>query len=47
MFTNVGSLTGVSSLVISEVSLGCEVHVTVCEVALEGFLTIVDPHMRE
>lgn len=46
-FADVWSLPRMASFVICQVTLGREVHVTVCEITLERLLTIVYPHMRE
>lgn len=35
------------SFMVSQVALSGEAHVAVSEVALEGLLAIMDPHMRE
>lgn len=45
--THVRSLTRMSSLVISQVALSRECHITICKVTPKRFLTVVDPHMGE
>lgn len=45
--TNVRSFTRMSSLVISQVALSREGHITICKVTPKRFLTVVDPHMGE
>ena len=36
-----------SSFVICEVALCSETHIAIIEITFEGFLTIVDPHVRQ
>ena len=45
--TDVWSFSRVSSLVISEMSLSSEAHVTISEVAFKRLLSIVNSHMSE
>lgn len=45
--TDIGALARVSSLVVGQVSLRCEMHITICKVAFKRSLTIMDPHMCE
>lgn len=44
---NVGSLARVPPLVVGQVALGGEAHIAVGEIALEGFLAVVNSHVRE
>lgn len=44
---DVGTFPRVSALVVGEVALSSETHITVCKVTFEGLLAIVDPHMGE
>jgi hypothetical protein len=45
--TDIRSLPWVLSLVVSQVSLSGETHITVSIIAFEGFLAVVDSHMCE
>jgi fluoride ion exporter CrcB/FEX len=46
-FTNVGSLTRMSSFMVSEVTLRSEMHITICKITFKRSLTIMNSHMRE
>lgn len=45
--TNVGSFSGMSSLVIGKVTLCCKVHVAICKITSEGLLSVMYSHVGE
>lgn len=47
LFTDIRSLTRVPSLMIGQMTLSGEAHLTISEVTLEGFQSVVYPHMSE
>jgi len=47
VLADVGSLTRMTTLVVREVTLSCETHGAPFEVAGEGLLAVVDPHVGQ